>query len=289
MDRSEKSSSLDGRVWFITGASSGIGYELANAVLGRGGRVVATSRNTAAMEGLGASARDRVLVLPLDVTKDDQVKSAVTEGLRRFGTIDVLVNNAGYGLIGSVEEPSDVEIHQIFDVNFYGQVRLIKALLPHMRGRRCGCIVNLSSVAAVTVPGGAGYYVASKLAVEGMSEALRLELAPLGIRVLIVVPSASRTSYITKGYLVYSKNSIPDYESTSGMMRRVIPGSHGSQRGDPQRVAQVIVDAVESSDAPHRLILGREAVDGIRQKLNERLEELDKWAPRSIAADFPSQ
>jgi NAD(P)-dependent dehydrogenase (short-subunit alcohol dehydrogenase family) len=275
-------------VWLITGASSGFGFALTEAVLRRGGCVIATSRNPKPLASLARDGGTRLLILPLDVTSDQQTATAVAQAEAHFGAIDVLANVAGYGLIGSIEETSDPELERLFEVNFYGQVRLIKAVLPGMRRRRRGHIVNFSSVAAVSVIGGAGQYAASKLAVEGMSEALRVELQPLGIGVTIVIPGPTRTGYITKGYMEYTVDTIADYAASSGQLRAVLPASHGSQPGDPVRGADVIIDAVDSNAPPARLPLGKMATDSIRAVLQERQRELEKWTSAAIAADYPA-
>jgi NADP-dependent 3-hydroxy acid dehydrogenase YdfG len=274
-------------VWFITGASSGFGHALASAVLEGGGRVAATARdarNIANTHGVGG---DRLLALSLDVTDDRRAQAAIAEAQAHFGGIDVLVNNAGYGLVGAIEEASFKEINHIMDVNFLAQIRLIRAVLPDMRIRRSGYVINLSSLVGVRPVGGTGYYAASKFAVEGMSEALRRELEPLGIGVLIVEPGPFRTNYAQK-YLAYADRSIADYAETAGKLRVGIAARHGAQPGDPERAAREIIAALDTDDPPHRLVLGRLALDSIRKTIEERLQEIDTWAGRSLKADFSS-
>jgi len=272
-------------VWFITGASSGFGYALTAAVLERGGRVAATARDAKSIANFSGVSNSRLLTLSLDVTNTPQACDVIAQAESHFGGIDVLVNNAGYGLVGAIEEASNEEIHSIMDVNFLAQVRLIKAVLPSMRMRKHGYVVNLSSLVGVRAVGGTGYYAASKFAVEGMSEALRVELDPLGIRVLIVEPGPFRTNYAQK-YLAYANNCISDYAETSGRLRVGIASRHGAQPGDPDRAAREIINAIESDNPPNRLVLGRIALDGIRETIKERLRDMDKWAAHSLKADF---
>ena len=274
-------------VWFITGASSGFGHALTNAVLEGGGRVAATSRDATNIANTHGVGRDRLLTLALDVTDADRARAAIAEAQAHFGRIDVLVNNAGYGLVGAIEEASCKEIHHIMDVNFLAQIRLIRAALPDMRFRRSGYVVNLSSLVGVRPVGGTGYYAASKFAVEGMSDALRRELEPLGIGVLIVEPGPFRTNYAQK-YLAYADKSVADYAETAGKLRVGIAAGHGMQPGDPDRAAREIIAALESGDPPRRLVLGRLALERIRKTIEERLREIDTWADRSLEADFPS-
>jgi NAD(P)-dependent dehydrogenase (short-subunit alcohol dehydrogenase family) len=273
-------------VWFITGASSGLGLAIGNLVLQRGGRLVATARDARSVQDLARVGGDRVLALSVDVANGSQIAEAVTRAEGRFGAIDVLVNNAGYGLLGSIEEASDEEIRRIMEVNFFGQVRLIKASLPKMRERRRGYIVNMSSMAGVRAAGGAGYYAASKYAVEGMSNALRQELQPLGIGVMVVEPGPFRTNYAEK-YLNLAKRSIADYEETAGRLRANVAARHGTQPGDPNRAACAIIDALEHEFPPSHLALGALAAQNIRETLEEQLRQLELFRPKAAMADFP--
>jgi NADP-dependent 3-hydroxy acid dehydrogenase YdfG len=273
-------------VWFITGASSGFGRALAQMVLAEGGRVVAASRNITSLAQLGADSHARVLLVSLDLTRENQVRAAVDAALSRFGQIDVLVNAAGYGLVGSIEESSEAETEALFAVNFHGTVRLIRAVLPSMRNCRRGYVINFSSLVGVRPVGGTGLYAAAKFAVEGMSEALHHELKSLGIGVLIVEPGAFRTNYAST-YLAFAAKTIEDYRDTSGNLRTGITARHGSQPGDPVRGSRAILQAIESPSPPLRLVLGAQAADLVRNTLQNRIAELDAWRAAAQGADYP--
>lgn len=273
-------------VWFISGASSGFGRALAQMVLAEGGRVVAASRNIASLAQLGADSNARVLPVSLDLTRGNEVRAAVDAALSRFGQIDVLVNAAGYGLVGSIEESSEAETEALFAVNFHGAVRLIRAVLPGMRKCRRGYVINFSSLVGVRPVGGTGLYAAAKFAVEGMSEALHQELKSLGIGVLIVEPGAFRTNYAGT-YLAFAAKTIEDYRDTSGKLRTGITARHGSQPGDPVRGSRAILQAIESPSPPLRLVLGAQAADLVRNTLQNRIAELDAWRAAAQGADYP--
>lgn len=271
--------------WLITGCSSGFGREIAFAVIARGGRVVATARNPASLQSLGAAAPDRVLALPLDVTQPAQIVSAVSAATQRFGAIDVLVNNAGYGLIGSVEEMPEAEYRAQFEVNFFGLVGVTRALLPAMRTRRRGFIVNISSIAGLIGHPGSAFYAASKFAVEGFSEALRGELAPTGVGVMTVQPSFFRTEF---GHAVlHRRPGIADYDASVGRTMGMMEKMRGVEPGDPQRAAQAIIAAVDSASPPSQLPLGGTAVDSLERKLAAQREALLPLRGLAAAADFP--
>jgi NAD(P)-dependent dehydrogenase (short-subunit alcohol dehydrogenase family) len=278
---------LDGResVWLVTGASVGFGRAIAKEVLGRGGRVVATARDRGSIADLETGAADRVLALPLDVTQQDQIAAAVRAAEARFGRIDVLVNNAGYGFLSGMEEASDAEARTQFDVNFFGLVAMTKAVLPLMRRQRSGRIVNLSSAAGVFGVGGSAFYTASKFAVEGLSECLAQEVAPFGIGVLIVEPGAFRTEFFGRS-MAKPANPIADYESLAAT-RAQLDKMDGLQPGNPVLAATAIVDTVLAGAPRLRLVLGSGAFDRIRRALEARIEEVD--ATRSVAksVDFP--
>jgi NAD(P)-dependent dehydrogenase (short-subunit alcohol dehydrogenase family) len=272
-------------VWLVTGASVGFGRAIAKEVLGRGGRVVATARDRASVADLETGAPDRVLALPLDVTQQEQIAAAVRSTEARFGRIDVLVNNAGYGFLSGMEEASDAETRAQFDVNFFGLAAMTRAVLPLMRRQRSGRIVNLSSAAGVFGVGGSAFYTASKFAVEGLSECLAQEVAPFGIGVLVVEPGAFRTEFFGRS-MAKPANPIADYESLT-KMRAQLDKLDGQQPGDPALAAAAIVDAVLSDHPPLRLVLGSGAFDRIRRALEARIEQVD--ATRSVAksVDFP--
>jgi NAD(P)-dependent dehydrogenase (short-subunit alcohol dehydrogenase family) len=271
-------------VWFITGCSTGFGRELVRVLAGREYRVVATARNPATLDEFASNPQ--VLTAALDVTDPDQIGSAVTEAIGRFGQIDVLVNNAGYGYLSAVEEGEDDEVRAMFEVNVFGLASMTKAVLPGMRARRSGAIVNISSMGGLIGFAGIGYYNAAKFAVEGLSEALAKECAPLGVKVIIVEPGPFRTDWAGRS-LKTPKTPIADYAETAVARREDIRGYSGQQPGDPVRAAEAIVAAVESAKPPLHLVLGRVAYDLFSGKLKEFSRELETWRDVSLGADFP--
>jgi short-subunit dehydrogenase len=272
--------------WFITGCSTGIGRELAKAVVAGGSNVVVTARDPETIQDIVAGHATSAIAVRLDVTKKAQIANAVGEALRRFGGIDVLVNNAGYGFRGAVEEADDDEIRQLFETNFFGLVALTQAVLPGMRARRRGHIINISSTAGRMAHPGSGYYSATKFAIGGLSEALRKELKPLGIHVTVVEPSGFRTDFAGRS-LQQSRRTIDDYDATAGARRKERINSHGRQPGDPVRAAAALLQITRSESPPSRLALGRAAVTRIRAELEGHIKEIDAWAELSNGADFP--
>src|ERR671922_1477198 len=263
------------RVWFITGSSSGFGRNIATAALERGDRVVATARRAESLDDLVAAAPDRVLALALDVRRADQIDSAVAAAFERFGRIDVLVNNAGYGSVGAVEEIDMDDLRDLMDTMFFGAVELTKAVLPHMRERGSGAIVQMSSQGGqVTFPG-YGAYCAAKYALEGLSEALAAEVEPLGIRVLIVEPGAFRTGLL--GASMHQSREIPAYAETAGATRAAAVAMDGAQAGDPRKLAAAILAALDDPGAPLHLALGADAVEAIRAAQDRRRADLEAW------------
>jgi NAD(P)-dependent dehydrogenase (short-subunit alcohol dehydrogenase family) len=262
--------------WLITGCSTGLGRALAEAVIGAGHNAVVTARDVAKVADLADTATQRVLPVALDVTKPDQVTAAVERADERFGGIDVLVNNAGYGYRAAVEEGDDADVRTLFETHFFGTVAMIKAVLPDMRARRSGAIVNISSIGATVTPVGSGYYSAAKAAIEGMSGALRGELAPLGISVTVVEPGAFRTDFAGRS-LVQSATVIDDYAGTAGQRRKENDTMDGSQAGDPTKAASAIIAAVESNEPPGFLLLGPDALALYRYVAETRAEEIAKW------------
>jgi NAD(P)-dependent dehydrogenase (short-subunit alcohol dehydrogenase family) len=273
--------------WLITGCSTGLGRHLAGAVLQRGMNAVVTSRNASQVQDIVADHKDAALALSLDVTNPQQVKDAVSEAARRFGAIDVLVNNAGYGYRAAVEEADEGDVDQLFATNFFGTVRMIKTVLPGMRARRSGTIINVSSIAGRRAMPGSAYYAASKFAIGGMSDGLRKEMAPLGIRVMVIEPGAFRTDFSGRS-LQQSATRIADYDDTAGRRRKENDTSHGRQPGDPARAAKIIIDVVEGVDLPSRLLLGPDAVKIARDELDFQMAELEAWRRFAVATDFPS-
>ena len=276
----------DTPVWFITGCSTGFGRELATALIAKGYRVVATARDPDDVADLAVAGGDRVLTLKLDVTDDAQAKAAVKAAEERFGRVDVLVNNAGIGYFAAVEESEQDEIRRMFEINFWGLSRMTTLALPGMRSRKSGTIVNISSVGGLRGFPSVGYYNATKFAVEGLSEALSGELAPLGIKVLIVEPSGFRTDWAGRS-ANETKTPIADYTDTAGKRKGEIRGYSGAQPGDPKRAAAAIIQAVEADDPPLRLLLGKAALQGGRGKIQMLAKDFDAWADVTEGADFP--
>jgi len=278
-------SSTQSPVWLITGCSSGFGREFARAALGRGFRVAASARDPQQIADLVAGRDGQAMALALDVTDADQIKNAVAETERAFGRIDVLVNNAGYGYMAAVEEGEDEGIRAQFETNFFGLTAMIRAVLPGMRARRHGAIVNVASVGGLRGSAGGGYYAASKFAVEGLSEALAQEVEPLGIRVLLVEPGPFRTDWGGRS-LKQSPNVIADYAETAGKRRREIRGYSGAQPGDPARAAEAVITALQSPTPPHHLVLGRQGLEIARNQLTAMLQEFELWKETSLSADY---
>ena len=274
-------------VWFITGCSTGFGREIAKVILERGGQAVVTARDAGRVEDLADPYPDRALALGLDVTRDDEIADAVAQAEQRFGAIDVLVNNAGYGYMAAIEEGDDEDIRAQFEANVFGLIAMTKAVLPGMRARKRGHIVNLSSQGGLVGFPGVGYYNASKFAVEGLSEALAGEIRPLGLGVTIVEPGPFRTDWAGRS-LRMPKHDIDAYAETAGKRRRDISGYSGTQLGDPVRAAHAIVSAVESPEPPLHLLLGSVALKIVRAKLAALQAEIDTWESASLSADFPA-
>lgn len=271
--------------WLITGCSTGLGRALAEAAVAAGHNVVATARDVEKVVDLAQSEPGRVLAVALDVTEPDQVTSAVRQAEDRFSRIDVLVNNAGYGYRAAVEEGEDEAVRTLFETHFFGAVAMIKAVLPGMRARRSGVIVNISSIAAQLTPAGSGYYAAAKSAVEGMSGALRYELAPLGISVTVVEPGGFRTDFAGRS-LTESADVIDDYAETAGKRRKEHDTMHGNQPGDPMKAGCAIVAAVESGETPGFLLLGSDALAAHRHLAHSRANEVAGWEPLTTSTDF---
>ncbi len=271
-------------VWFITGCSTGFGRQIAKHVLELGYRVVVTSRDPEDVRDL-AQLGD-ALVLKLDVTDRSQAEAAVKAAEDHYGGIDVLVNNAGIGYFAAVEESDEDEVRKMFEVNVFGLCRMIHVVLPGMRKRRKGFIVNLSSIGGLRSFPALGYYNSTKFAVEGLSEALWQEVEPLGVKVMLIEPSGFRTDWAGRS-ANETDHQIADYARTADKSTRQLRAISGNQAGDPVRAAEAIVKAVESSDPPHRLLLGNDAFEGAMAKLDELREEFTSWESVSRGADFP--
>jgi NAD(P)-dependent dehydrogenase (short-subunit alcohol dehydrogenase family) len=273
--------------WLITGCSSGLGRALAEAVIGAGHNAVVTARTVTSVADLSDTSPERVLAVALDVTKPEQVASAVQQAEQRFGGVDVLVNNAGYGYRAAVEEGDDADIRTLFETHFFGAVAMIKAVLPGMRGRRSGAVVNVSSIGAQLAAVGSGYYAAAKAAIEGLSGALRGELAPLGISVTVVEPGAFRTDFAGRS-LAQSATVIDDYAATAGQRRKEHDTMHGNQPGDPAKAGAAIMAAVESAEPPAFLLLGTDALALYRYVADGRAKEIANWERLTTSTDFDS-
>jgi NAD(P)-dependent dehydrogenase (short-subunit alcohol dehydrogenase family) len=270
--------------WLITGCSTGLGRALAEEVLACGHQAVVTARDVGAVRDLVDAHPDRALAVALDVTSDKQVRTAVTAAEERFGGVDVLVNNAGYGYRSAVEEGEDDAVLRLFDTHVHGTVRTMKAVLPGMRERRSGTIVNLSSMAARVCPEGSGYYAAVKAAVEALTLSLRKEVGPLGITATAVEPGAFRTDFAGRS-LTEAEHPIADYAETAGKRRRDHDTAHGNQPGDPAKAAAALVDVVESGDAPFLLLLGNDAIEVVRDALAALTDDIDTWETTSRSTD----
>jgi len=269
-----------GRVWLITGASSGFGRAIAEAALERGDAVAAASRDADSVAGLGPN--DRVLPVSLDVTDAGAREAAVTETLGRFGRIDVLVNNAGRTQVGAVEETTDGELRDLFELHFFAPAALTRLVLPHMREQRGGAIVQMSSVGGQVTAPGFGAYCATKFALEGLTETLRDEVAGWGIRTLIVEPGAFRTGLFRPG-AAHLSDEMPEYADTVGPTRAYVQGNDGAQPGDPGKAAQAIMATLDSDDPPLRLVLGADATANVSQRLDALVHELAAW--RALGED----
>lgn len=271
--------------WLITGCSTGLGRAFALEALGRGHRVAVTARDASSVQDLVDRHPETALALALDVTDPDQVTAAVAATEERFAGIDVLVNNAGYGYRAAVEEGEDDAVRRLFDTHVFGTVRTTKAVLPGMRERRAGTIVNLSSIGARIMPEGSGYYAAVKAAVEALTASLRKEVAPLGITAVVVEPGGFRTDFAGRS-LTQAAEPIADYADTAGRRRKEQDTADGNQPGDPAKAAVALVDVVESGEAPYLLMLGNDAVDAVRSSLDALRADVDAWEHVSRSTDL---
>ncbi|WP_018636825.1 oxidoreductase [Parafrankia elaeagni] len=268
--------------WLITGCSSGLGRALAQALLDHGHNVAATARDVTRVADLAEAHPERALALALDVTDGAAVARAVQQTEQRFGGLDVLVNNAGYGYRAAVEEGDDDDVQQLFATNFFGAVSMTRAVLPGMRARRRGAIVNISSIGARICPAGSGYYSATKGALEGLTGSLRRELEPLGLHAMIVEPGAFRTDFSGRS-LRQAETPIGDYADTAGRRRKENDTTHGTEPGDPAKAAEAIIVAVGSASPPALLVLGQDAVTLFRDTLEAQLADLAEWEKTSVA------
>ena len=273
------------KVWLITGSSTGFGRTLAQTVLKQGDRVIATARKPEQLEDLIAQYPETAIALRLDVTDKDEIKTTLEKAITRFGQIDVLVNNAGYGLIGALEEVSDAQIQRNFDTNLFGAIDVIRAVLPVMRSQKSGHIINMSAIAGFSNELGFSIYGGAKFALEGISEALHGEVAPLGIKVTIVEPGPFRTDFIGRS-LDRAQEQMEAYQGTVGKFLNFLNNIEGKQPGDPQKAAEAIIQVVNSPNPPLRLVLGKYAYTKFRKKIESLTAELNTWEKVAANTDF---
>lgn len=274
------------KVWFITGCSTGFGRELAKLVLASGYKAAVTSRNPNDVKDIVAQYPDTSIAIQLDVTKPAEIKNAVKQAQEKFQRIDVLVNNAGIGYFGAIEESEEEEVRRMFEINFWGLANVTKEVLPVMRKQRSGHIVNISSIGGLAAFPGVGFYNATKFAVTGYSEALAKETAHLGIKVTVIAPSGFRTDWAGRS-ANDSKIVIDDYAASAHANQNTIRGYSGNQPGDPVRAAEAIVKVVEAAEPPIRLLLGVGALRGARNKIKEMQKDFDAWEEITVGADQP--
>ena len=275
------------KVWLITGCSTGFGRELAKLVLQSGDRVGVGARNPNDVKDIIAAYPDTAIALKLDVTRGEEITASVAETKNKFGRIDVLVNNAGIGYFGAIEESEEAEIRRMFEINFFGLANITKAVLPIMRAQRSGHIVNIASIGGLVGFPAVGFYNATKFAVDGYSESLSKETAHLGIKVTVIAPSGFRTDWAGRS----ANNSpvvIDDYLPSAGANKNTIRGYSGKQPGDPVRAAEAIIKVVETEHPPLRLLLGVAALKGARNKLDQLKKDFDMWEETTVNADHPA-
>ncbi|GAB3004624.1 oxidoreductase [Mycobacterium bourgelatii] len=275
----------DAKVWFLTGASRGFGLEIARKILSQGDKVVATARRTNQIHEQLPGAGDNLLAVDLDVTNGEQATKAVQSAVDAFGRIDVLVNNAGRGLLGAVEESSDASARAVYEVNVFGTLTMQRAVLPVMRRQRSGRIINISSIGGLLGSPGWGVYCSTKFAMEGFSEALAKEVKPLGIWVTIVEPGYFRTDFLDASSLGTEETIIADYESTAGAVRARAAELNHEQPGDPVKAAAAIVDIAAAAEPPVHLLLGSDCVAAVENKIQQLQAEIDAWRAVSLSTD----
>lgn len=273
------------KTWFITGASRGFGALVAERALAKGDAVVATARNSRVITDRFGD-HPNLLAINLDVTDEAQAIVAAEAAMARFGAIDILLNNAGFGLMGAVEEASAQEIEAVYRANVFGLLNVTRAVLPHMRKQRSGRVLNISSIGGYRGAAGFGVYSSTKFAVEGLSEALHDELAPLGIHVTVVEPGYFRTDFLDATSLSVSPRVIEDYAETAGRVRSVAAGLNHQQPGDPSRLADVLIEFASAPNPPVRLPLGSDTVKAIEAKHGSDAAILREWRHISVSTDF---
>lgn len=272
--------------WFITGCSTGIGREIARAALEAGHHVAATARRAGAVADFADEFGDRALALPLDVTDRAQIAAAVTATETAFGGIDVLVNNAGYGYMSAIEEGDDAEVRSLFDTNYFGVVDTLKAVLPGMRARHSGHVVNISSMTGLVANPPNAYYSSTKFALEALTEALSKEVAPLGIKVTAIEPGAFRTDWAARS-MHESSTPIADYDENVGVRKTMIKEFANHLPGDPRKVAEAVLMVTSLEEPPLRLLLGRDVLKAVRDKIAEMSASIDQWEAVTKDVEFP--
>jgi NAD(P)-dependent dehydrogenase (short-subunit alcohol dehydrogenase family) len=280
---------MEQKVWMITGASRGFGAEISKAVLAAGDKLVATARNTKGLDHLGNNGRganSNLFTVALDVTDEAQVRNAVQAALSYFGRIDVLVNNAGYGLMGAIEESSASEVERLYRTNVFGLLNVTRAVLPGMRKERAGHIINFSSLGGYSSAPGFGAYCSTKFAVEGITEALHDEVAPLGIHATVVEPGYIRTDFLATSSMAETAERIADYAATVGKVRKFVSAHNHQQPGDPAKLGQAIVQLANMPEPPLRLPLGTDTLIRIAEKNAFVQAETEKWRALSASTDF---
>jgi NAD(P)-dependent dehydrogenase (short-subunit alcohol dehydrogenase family) len=273
------------KVWFITGASRGFGLEIASAALRAGDRVVATVRTQPAQLATKEHNHADLYVVQMDVTQEDQVQEAVKQGIDRFGRIDVLVNNAGFGMVTAIEEATDAEVRKQYDTNVFGLLNVTRAVLPYLRQQKSGRVINISSLFGYDAIPGWGLYGSTKFAVEGLSKGLAVELAPLGIHVTTVAPGLFSTDFLSAESYVAAKTIIDDYQATVGPMRSGASALHGHQPGDPKKFAAVIIQLANTERPPLHLPVGKDTIDLYRSNAASMAQEIEAWLPVATSTD----
>ncbi|MBD2728925.1 SDR family NAD(P)-dependent oxidoreductase [Nostoc sp. FACHB-892] len=273
------------KVWFITGASRGFGLEIARAALAAGDQVVATVRSQPAQLTATLDNHPDLYVVQMDVTQEDQVQAAVKQGIDRFGRLDVLVNNAGYGMVTAIEEATDAEVRKQYDTNVFGLLNVTRAVLPYLRQQKSGHIINISSLFGYDAIPGWGLYGSTKFAVEGLSKGLAVELAPLGIHVTVVAPGLFTTDFLSTESYVAAKTIIADYQATVGPMRSGADALHGNQPGDPKKFAAVMIQLANTDHPPLHLPVGNDTIAMYRSSAAKMAQDIEAWLPVATSTD----
>jgi NAD(P)-dependent dehydrogenase (short-subunit alcohol dehydrogenase family) len=273
------------KVWFITGASRGFGLEITRAALAAGDQVVATVRSQPAQLVATLHNHPNLYAVQMDVTQEDQVQAAVKQGVAHFGRVDVLVNNAGFGMVTAIEEASDAEARKLYDTNVFGLLNMTRTVLPYLRQQKSGHIINISSLFGYDAVPGWGLYGSTKFAVEGISKGLAVELAPLGIHVTVVAPGLFTTDFLSTDSYVATKTMIADYQETAGRMRSGADALHGHQPGDPKKLAQVMIQLANTERPPLHLPVGKDAIAMYQGNAAKMAQEVETWLPVATSTD----